>query len=89
MQANHLRDTNVKKPDAKAERHDSVFGRECRLTSRSLLRYEGQDVSLARCQITSTHWRLGTARIRKAHTGPYNVSILYYTGCVGNTSIQL
>jgi hypothetical protein len=40
-------------PDAKVERHDLVFGRECRLTSRSLLRYEGQDVSLARCQVTS------------------------------------
>jgi hypothetical protein len=45
--------TQTSKPDAKAERYDLVFGRECRLMSRSLLMYEGQDVSLARCQVTS------------------------------------
>jgi hypothetical protein len=46
-------ETQASERDAKAERHDSVLGRECRLTSRSLLRYEGQDVSLARCKVTS------------------------------------
>jgi hypothetical protein len=44
-------ETQASERDAKAGRQDSVFGRECRLMSRSLLRYEGQDVSLARCQV--------------------------------------
>lgn len=46
-------ETQTSKPDAKAKRYDLVFERECRLMSRSLLMYEGQDVSLARCQVTS------------------------------------